>query len=716
MACPLRGAVFMFAALTAMGCGDARRASRLGSKETEEPPEVWADAVEARPRSKDEVEVTYSLTGAHSQRARVSLEFSEDGGATYRASSTPAATLQVTRAPLSVNTVWRAAQDLSAANQHDLKLRIVPTLASNGRAGRIAESPVFGLGPSSPARVSFAAVAQPVAGGITAVLIDVSDADGDHVRITAQLSLNGGAFRDATLVEASDSFPTSPDGSPSRLVLHWRAQDDAPGLPSGRARLRLQPRDAETGEAAVTEPFELMTLAPSIASLSIDGIAPEMNGSTTFTNLNDVEELFHLLTPSSGFRLTVEASREWSPAPVDFESLDIASTSPFGRPGGIQRGASLRESAMDLSGFFAIDSDARTASWVVPAELRAPSGEVTVTATVADSLGNRSEPSALTFRVSPRSDPPAPLEVEDHWVLEFDRDHFTITATTDPGGSVLVDVQEKPDGLADYEQDLAILGLARPEAHAGSEESVLSDIVVAWTKETVRGYVYRHFGREPDGSAQGDAANIRFHLTEPGGRVSRMSIGGDDPVPGYTIGRAEFDSRNSRRNDNTSSELGIFTTNIVEYHINASYLFRSRFEAFTPGRGTPIGTDPIDRIILGDGFDRSSPASSLEANRRYDRLVDAVDAWSRMVALVTAHEIGHSLGLVANGPPPGGLFGGERNAVFAGPYTNAFHLDTVGGNIMSAALSFYNALLDGEEAPRFNALHWAYLLGRVRLQ
>ena len=74
------------------------------------------------------------------------------------------------------------------------------------------------------------------------------------------------------------------------------------------------------------------------------------------------------------------------------------------------------------------------------------------------------------------------------------------------------------------------------------------------------------------------------------------------------------------------------------------------------------------------------------------------------------------MGLVANGPPSRGLFGGERNASFAGPFTNPFHLDTSANDIMASSLSFADALLDGAAGPTFTRLSKAYLLGRVRLR
>jgi len=61
-------------------------------------------------------------------------------------------------------------------------------------------------------------------------------------------------------------------------------------------------------------------------------------------------------------------------------------------------------------------------------------------------------------------------------------------------------------------------------------------------------------------------------------------------------------------------------------------------------------------------------------------------------------------------------FGGEVNAPFAGPYTNAFHLDTPANDIMAGSLSFSDALLDGAAGPRFNQLEQAFLHGRTFLK
>jgi hypothetical protein len=124
----------------------------------------------------------------------------------------------------------------------------------------------------------------------------------------------------------------------------------------------------------------------------------------------------------------------------------------------------------------------------------------------------------------------------------------------------------------------------------------------------------------------------------------------------------------------------------------------------------------MDVTILGSNFDRDDPGNTSQENDRYDDLALAIDGISRATAVILAHEIGHSVGLVANGPPPTGLFGGEYRASFAGPYTNSYHLDTNNNSIMASALSFLDAITIGINGPAFNLLNLAYLRERILLE
>ncbi len=111
-------------------------------------------------------------------------------------------------------------------------------------------------------------------------------------------------------------------------------------------------------------------------------------------------------------------------------------------------------------------------------------------------------------------------------------------------------------------------------------------------------------------------------------------------------------------------------------------------------------------------------------NERKDPRIDEIDAalqaLARLVAVVTAHECGHSMGLVANGPMPNGLYGddathfplsGTQPASNANGHIQNTSLFPVGAqNVMSPAINFDAAQ---SAATIFNSLNKAYLQERA---
>lgn len=74
--------------------------------------------------------------------------------------------------------------------------------------------------------------------------------------------------------------------------------------------------------------------------------------------------------------------------------------------------------------------------------------------------------------------------------------------------------------------------------------------------------------------------------------------------------------------------------------------------------------------------------------------------------------MGHSLGLVAPGPPPAGLFGGASEASFVMGPADDWHLDTAGANLMQSGKSL-NVADFLTSYPRFEPLSLAYLQRRL---
>jgi hypothetical protein len=159
---------------------------------------------------------------------------------------------------------------------------------------------------------------------------------------------------------------------------------------------------------------------------------------------------------------------------------------------------------------------------------------------------------------------------------------------------------------------------------------------------------------------------------------------------------------------------------IAAEDLGAQLLLEALLGAFLPALGqggVPVGESPLDGEILAAGFDPDSAA--LAAADRHRKLTTVITFLVRLSGALVAHEIGHSLGLVASGPPPHGQFGGEVNGAFNQGRTAPGHVDTPGFNLMEAgpgsldivSIDYAQYMQDG----RFNALNLAYLRGRLLL-
>jgi hypothetical protein len=667
--------------------------------------------------------VTFDLSASSAQELGIDVEFSEDHGLSFAAATTHAAgagsaaaagaspTFTATPSGQPCSLVWAADSDLASLQQHDLVLRITPYSPSSGGRGASATSDVFGLGGNTAPAV--AAISTPAAavGGWVEFRITLSDAESDFVDVEAQYSLNGGsAFATATLGDGAAALVAAPGGT--EHTIRWHAQADVPESFSSNAVFRIRAADTEAGAFLPGGRFTVNTHAPSIDLLTADQIPAEMNGSESYLSSSGQMKEFQLLLPESGFVLWLEFSRHANGAALAPDGVELSSAGPVG--GGAAQGGF--DAGEDFGALVAVDAPALLGELAIVPELRFEAGDHTVTARARDVLGNVSESRSFTFRSKKASAATRPFESTDRWHLDFTRDNFTITSNTAPTGTVTITSTMQANGIDDFVEDLRIIGLnsaAPPQAAVDAGlNAVARDLIVG----AVLGQLNTFFGREYDGSSTPDAANVQFFASPPSGTISRIAIGGDDPIPGYTIGRAEFDYRNAWSNDNTDADLGVFTNNLIDFYINSSFTFKSRFDALVPGRGTPLGFHAADVAVLAPEFDRYSGQNSSAENARYDEIFSAIDAFSRAVATILAHEIGHSIGLVANGAPSAGLFGGEHNASFAGPYTTSFHLDTAGNNIMAAAISFSGAVQTGAGAPAFNAMNMAYLRERLILE
>jgi hypothetical protein len=475
---------------------------------------------------------------------------------------------------------------------------------------------------------------------------------------------------------------------------------------------------------------------PFSLELTVNDIPASMNGSQSFTNASGQAEPFRLALPPSGFTVDVRfAGSEARPQTLRL-SADVAI-------GGVPAGS-------DLSARFTVDGG--HARWQVAAADALPLGPVTFTARLEQ--GTTPHSASLAVDIAARTAQVDPFALEDTWLLLFSLDHYTIDTEVDAQGNWRVITTKSSNGVPDFVEDLRIAGFGTPSmlpsAAAAENYGVkgTNEILRVWIERLVVEGTRRAYLLEADGSQNAESPRLRIvaegdpgapKATEwklqklQGGETARefsmISIGGGDPTRKLLGLSQTVDPRNRRNEANVGPTYGVFPTTalataaaLMAQDPAVKQLLGFLLGEFVPELGLGgrrVGEDPVDGQILAAGFDPDKATAA--ARSRYKKLVFLAELLGRLLGALTAHEMGHALGLVAAGPPPYGLFGGEKNASFTDPNrTTLGHIDTPGFNIMEAGPgSAPGATIDLSQylgMPSFNALNRAYLQGRLLLQ
>jgi hypothetical protein len=211
-----------------------------------------------------------------------------------------------------------------------------------------------------------------------------------------------------------------------------------------------------------------------------------------------------------------------------------------------------------------------------------------------------------------------------------------------------------------------------------------------------------------------------------GGRFSLMRFGGSFPD---ALGYSDISYHHAERVDDATPERGVATASLLAAFAGIPEL-NEPLLPIHPEAGTAVGEHPQDALILRPGFDPYAADDAAWA--RYQVLARAARLIGMGIASVTAHEMGHGLGLVPDGPPPQGFFAGEADVTFMGPSTNSHHADYPGLNLMQAGgdlLKLWSTALEEveiegpaslaetaqvlAEETRLSAYSRAYLAGRL---
>ncbi|GEM_PF-1563457 len=420
------------------------------------------------------------------------------------------------------------------------------------------------------------------------------------------------------------------------------------------------------------------------------GYTGDTNAPDLTLTLNDIAANRNkgLVVPTSGFTFNITAWDSYDAA-LDWTSLDLKLSGPGSVPSS--------DELFVLGSFTAGTCSIRLAS-----EDALDPGSYTIDATIKDTSGNESSKASLSFSVIAPSTEIRPFERTQIVWVQFDLDR---------------EGKGKGDGTADFDQDLINYGLITkgdPIGRNAFMRKIAIDGIIAAANKA--------FLRAADSSSKGvDSVHIRLVTRKPcRAPHMKMSVGGNDPdgkekrVYGDEstgiLGRALYDYQNSTPNENnagTSPGLGVFPGELFLYQAK-QYLdlypyfittFGRTFRGLSPHMGgTPAGKHSLDKKVLADGFDYSTASPSEKA--RYDEIMNAADDFATVVGVILAHEIGHSLGLVAEGAPSKGLHGDS----------SLHNLNAGLKDIMSAVIS-YESLVSYEF--KFRALNRSYLQERT---
>ncbi|MDE0959541.1 MAG: hypothetical protein OSB09_02045 [Planctomycetota bacterium] len=595
----------------------------------------------------------------------------------------------------SVETEWSFRGDLATLPQADILIE-VRLLDLEGAVHASHRSAPLSIGETTPPVVGSVTIPTGAVGGPIPVNSSISDADGDYFTVHLEWSLDGNEPWSSATLETEDEVVIPGDKGISQVELIWNSHIDTPGVVSPFARVRVVATDASGSSSAVSPYIALNTIAPSVDSITIGEIPAYLNGSEPYYDASETPIPFILSIPTIGTMLQVDWSAGLGGAAADPASLSIMADQVLAN----------REAGTNLADLFTIEGT--SAIWRVTETEPLTAGLLTITAHIDDVRGNPAATQQYQLQVNPASSAALPFDWQDRWNIDFSRDNFSIGWQLDSAGVMTPFSTTGADGVADHRQDLLTIGLQSDQPTSASAAAGCDLRVRMWVEQAILERIQLLYGEGSLIDGQDLQPQLRFQISSVNS-TSALGIGGDDlDSNSYALGRATFDFRNGSANDERAANRGVFTSNMVQFYWN-SWTFRSRFQEVLPDLGVAVGEHPLDAMVLGTGFERLDPANSSSENQRYDGVWDAIDAWSRIVSVVAAHEIGHAVGLCANGAPPTGLFGGVSNADFTGPFTTSFHVDTPGLNVMSSALGLTSALVEGQSGYRFNELNEAYI-------
>ncbi len=465
---------------------------------------------------------------------------------------------------------------------------------------------------------------------------------------------------------------------------------------------------ADAAPAAVEDAPADIPLAPPPCQLTVNAIPAAMNGSVPYAQANGAPQDFRLRVPRGGF------------------SIDLYSAAGAPWPGTVEIRASSALGATD-PGFDLVPQLACTrvpdpVGWPdekrlsLHCEVAAPgfaaTENLTLTGQFVGADGQTGAACALGVAVAELPAKLDPFAKTDAWLVTLSRDLFAHKLAAAGDGTYALTTTYVPagNGKADLDEALEALGLL-------SSNAAFSQQAKARFLARLRAEAYRLFQLDDAGMPTPNGPNLRLVFEGDAGTLpqphSVIALGGDPDADGlaqHLVGYAHVDLNNQHPDDNTAYGWGVFLTAVVRM-VLSNPAGAALLQEISPLDGQPLGTVAGDELLLDPTYTPPDNAPEQHALRAsLARLI-----WKELpvaVASALCHEIGHSLGLVPDGAPPVGLFGGLDDLPFTLSNPGSHHIDTAGLNVMQTG-KVTNPAEMLTDLPRFNQLNMAYLRRRL---
>jgi hypothetical protein len=212
-----------------------------------------------------EVTIDYNLSDTESDNVDIKVEYSVDGGSTWREPTLSGSTTGIGSSGYLGTVTWLADRDIKGTDTDDALVRITASDKDTGSAGATAP---FHVDVNDPPTVSVRGPAE-VGRDIVSIAYTISDAEGDPVDLSCEYSLDGGITWEAATVSGAVSGISSVGYGGS---LQWDARADIAGMDSSDIQFRITPSDADEGEPGVSTAFRTdVNDPPTVAIQPLEG-------------------------------------------------------------------------------------------------------------------------------------------------------------------------------------------------------------------------------------------------------------------------------------------------------------------------------------------------------------------------------------------------------------------------------------------------------------